>query len=63
MAQKNRACLQNVELGLKHFHPLHLSGGAFAVYQHLPEEEKFNIAQIKHALQTAFATDSFMACE
>ena len=38
--------------------PLHLTGGAFAVYQQLPPDDKRNLEKVKHALLTAFAADS-----
>jgi len=43
--------------------PLRLTGGAFAVYQQLPPEEKRDFCKIKQALYTAFASDAFMAYE
>lgn len=43
--------------------PLRLTGGAFAVYQQLPPDDKRNVEKIKHALFTAFAADSFSAYE
>ena len=43
--------------------PLRLAGGAFAVYQQLPLAEKKDFSNIKQALRTAFAADSFLAYE
>ena len=43
--------------------PLRLTGGAFAVYQQLTEEDKRDSGKIKLALRTAFAVDSFTAYE
>ena len=43
--------------------PLRLTGGAFAVYQQLPPDDKRTFEKIKHALLTAFAADSFSAYE
>ena len=37
--------------------PLRLTGGAFAVFQQLPEGDKKNVAKIKAALKAAFAYD------
>lgn len=41
--------------------PLRLTGGAFAVFQQLPEGDKKNVAKIKAALKAAFAHDPFVA--
>ena len=43
--------------------PLRLTGGAFAVYQQIPEEDKEDVVKIKEALIAAFAPDSFVAYE
>ena len=43
--------------------PLRLTGGAFAVYQQLPDADKQDIGKITKALRTAFAVDSFTAYE
>ena len=43
--------------------PLRLSGGAFAVYQQLPDADKRDSGNITKALRTAFAVDSFTAYE
>ena len=43
--------------------PLRLTGGAFAVYQQLPDADKQDIGKITKALRTAFAFDSFTAYE
>lgn len=43
--------------------PLRLTGGAFAVYQQLPDADKKDSEKIKKALRTAFAVDSFIAYE
>ena len=43
--------------------PLRLTGGAFAVYQQLPDADKRDSGKITKALQTAFAVDSFTAYE
>jgi len=43
--------------------PLRLTGGAFAVYQQLPPDDKKDFGKIKQALYTAFAADSFVAYE
>ena len=40
---------------------LRLTGGAFAVYQQLPDVDKQNIEKITKALRSAFAVDSFTA--
>ena len=40
---------------------LRLTGGAFAVYQQLPDADKQNVGEITKALRTAFAVDSFTA--
>jgi len=37
--------------------PLHLTGGAFAVYQQLTSADKKHFEKIKRALYTAFAAD------
>ena len=41
--------------------PLRLTGGAFAVYQQLPDADKQDVLKITKALRTAFAVDSFTA--
>ena len=44
--------------GVKHIEcvvPMHLSGGAYAVYQQLSEEKRADFACIKDVLYTAFA--------
>lgn len=41
--------------------PLRLTGSTFAVYQQLDDKAKSDVDQIKPALVTAFAMDSFMA--
>ncbi|KFD51331.1 hypothetical protein M513_07736 [Trichuris suis] len=41
--------------------PLRLTGGAFAVYQQLPSEDRRKIEKVKAALLTAFALDKFLA--
>lgn len=41
--------------------PLRLSGGAFAVYLQLPDEDKKSVAKVKAALLAAFAMDPFAA--
>ena len=43
--------------------PLRLTGGAFAVYQQLPDAHKQDIGKITKAFRTAFAVDSFTAYE
>ena len=43
--------------------PLRLTGGAFAVYQQLPDADKRDSEKITNALRTAFAVDSFTAYE
>ena len=43
--------------------PLRLTGGAFAVYQQLPDADKRGSGKITKALRTAFAVDSFTAYE
>ena len=43
--------------------PLRLTGGAFAVYQQLSDENKASEARLKEALLAAFAQDSFLAYE
>ena len=43
--------------------PLHLTRGAFGVYQQLNKNKKSDAAQIKGALMTAFATDKFIEYE
>ena len=43
--------------------PLRLTGGAFAVYQQLPDADKRDSGKITKALRTAFAVDSFIAYE
>ena len=39
--------------------PLCLTGGAFALYQQLPPDDKKDFGKIKQALHIAFSTDSF----
>ena len=46
---------------LESFIPLRLTGGAFAVYQQLPDADKRDSGKIMQALRTAFAVDSFTA--
>uniref|UniRef100_A0A5S6R3I8 CCHC-type domain-containing protein n=1 Tax=Trichuris muris TaxID=70415 RepID=A0A5S6R3I8_TRIMR len=41
--------------------PLRLSGGAFAVYLQLPDEDKKSVAKVKAALLAALAMDPFAA--
>ena len=41
--------------------PMHLSGGAYAVYQQLSEEKRADFACIKDVLYTAFALSPVMA--
>ena len=48
---------------MESFIPLRLTGGAFAVYQQLPDADKRDSGKITKALQTAFAVDSFTAYE
>ena len=48
---------------LESFIPLRLTGGAFAVYQQLPDADKRDSGKITTALRTAFAVDSFTAYE
>ena len=63
--------LEKVELicelrGIKGLHavvPLRLTGGAFPVYQQLPESAKRSYASIKEALTSAFAPDPYEAYE
>lgn len=43
--------------------PLRLTGGAFAVYQQMPDEDKPDAAKIKEALRRAFGIDKFVAYE
>ena len=43
--------------------PLRLTGGDFAVYQQLPDEDERDSGKITKALRTAFAVDSFTAYE
>ena len=43
--------------------PLRLTGGAFAVYQQIPDADKEDVVKIKEALCAAFAHDSFVAYE
>ena len=43
--------------------PLGLTGGAFAIYQQLPDADKRDSGKITKALRTAFAVDSFTAYE
>ena len=43
--------------------PLRLTGGAFAVYQQLPDADKQDVGKITKALRIAFAVDSFTAYE
>ena len=49
--------------GVAHLIPLRLTGGAFAVYQQLPDADKQDIGKITKALRFAFAVDSFTAYE
>ena len=48
---------------LEHVIPLRLAGGAFAVYQQLPEAEKKDARKLKSALTKAFGMDQFSAYE
>ena len=41
--------------------PLRLAGGAFAVYQQLPSDDRSDANKIKEALFRAFGTDRFSA--
>uniref|UniRef100_A0A5S6Q4F3 DDE-1 domain-containing protein n=1 Tax=Trichuris muris TaxID=70415 RepID=A0A5S6Q4F3_TRIMR len=41
--------------------PLRLSGGVFAVYLQLPDEDKKSVVKVKAALLAAFAMDTFAA--
>ena len=50
-------CLLSGVKSIEHVIPLHLSGGAFAVYQQLSAEEKQSYERIKAALYKAFAID------
>ena len=50
-------CLLSGVKSIEHVIPLHLSGGAFAVYQQLSAEEKQTYERIKAALYKAFAID------
>lgn len=43
--------------------PLKLTGGAFAVYQHLTDKSKEDIKIVKNALISAFSTDAYIAYE
>lgn len=43
--------------------PLRLTGGAFAVYQQLPEADQKKFGEVKKALVAAFAVDQFTAYE
>uniref|UniRef100_A0A5S6QP14 CCHC-type domain-containing protein n=1 Tax=Trichuris muris TaxID=70415 RepID=A0A5S6QP14_TRIMR len=43
--------------------PLRLTGGAFAVYMEMPDEDKLNAPKVKKALLTSFAMDPFAAYE
>ena len=43
--------------------PLRLTGGALAVYQHLPDDDKQDTGKITKALRIGFAVDSFTAYE
>ena len=52
--------------GLAHLEsdiPLRLTGGAFAVYQQLPDADRRDSGKITKAMRTAFAVDSFTAYE
>lgn len=55
--------LRGVSDGLHEVIPLRLTGGAFAVFQQLPEGDKDNVEKIKAALRAAFAHDPFVAYE
>ena len=48
---------------LKTVVPLKLTGGAFAVYQHLSDKNKDDFEAVKTALVSAFSTDAYMAYE
>lgn len=56
------ANLQGVK-ELEKFLPLFLSGGAFAVYQSLPDETKNDYDSVKKDLLRAFSSDQFNAFE
>lgn len=56
------AKLQKVE-GLQQFLPLFLSGGAFAVYQGLSEEDKDDYKAVRRHLISAFSVGPFKAYE
>ena len=43
--------------------PLKLTGGAFAVYQHLTDKSKNDFNTVKSALISAFSTDAYVAYE
>lgn len=46
---------------LDKFLPLFLTGGAFSVYQMLPDEEKTDYAALRKSLLRAFASDPVVA--
>ena len=56
-------CLLSGVKSIEHVITLHLSSGAFAVYQQLSAEEKQNYERIKAALYKAFAIDPATAWE
>ncbi|CDW55796.1 zf-CCHC domain containing protein [Trichuris trichiura] len=41
--------------------PLRLTGGAFAVYLQLPDDDRKNVEKVKQTLLSAFAADPFVA--
>ena len=58
------ACkLRGVTEELHEVIPLRLTGGAFAVFQQLPEGDKDDVEKINAALMAAFAHDPFVAYE
>lgn len=48
---------------LKTVVPLKLTGGAFAVYQHLPDKSKEDFKTVKNALISAFSIDAYVSYE
>jgi hypothetical protein len=56
------AMLQKIK-DLKSFLPLFLAGGAFAVYQGLPDKDKDDYDKVKRALTSAFSLGPFVAYE
>ena len=53
----------NMRAQLESVIPLRLTGGDFALYQQLPDEDERDSGKITKALRTAFAVDSFTAYE